>query len=529
MFDLLIRGGMVIDGTGKTPYRADIGIQDGKIQAVGALGDAQAAETIAAEGLHVTPGFINTHSHSDIVLLFENRGENMLSQGITTEVAGHCGETVIPLSDTIVSDFKKWLPDERLREIQSLGRDPRHVMEYIGSRGAGTNVALMVGHGTIRSEVMGYDDRIPTAQDMERMKALLAEAMEAGAFGMSSGLIYPPGVYAREEELVELCKTAAAFGGIYASHMRNESDRVVEAVAETIRVAEKAGLPALISHHKIAGKHNWGRSKDTLALIDAANRRGVKVRCDQYPYHAGATSLLSALPPAYASEGQAGYVGKLRDAGIRKEIKQLLRRGDAGFENLIWYCGYDGVLVLHAPTTPEAQGKTIADIADMRGDEPEDVIFDLVVANNGDIQAAFFSMDEGDIRRIMQSPYSMGATDAYYANAYLSCDHPRFKGSFVKILSDYVRDKKVLPLEEAVRKLTSLPADMLGLKTKGVLAEGFDADIVIFDYTALRATSDFTHPLAPNEGVKYVLVNGKIALKDDEATGVCAGRLLRRQ
>ena len=357
MFDLLIRGGLIIDGTGKAPYRADIGIQGDKIQAVGALGDAQAAETINAGGLHVAPGFINTHSHSDIVLLFENMGENMLSQGITTEVAGHCGESVIPLSDTMVSDFKKWLPDERLREIQSLGRDPRLVMEYIGSRGAGTNVALMVGHGTIRSEVMGYDDRIPTAQDMERMKALLSEAMEAGAFGMTSGLIYPPGVYAREEELVELCKTAAAFGGIYASHMRNESDRVVEAVAETIRVAEKAGLPALISHHKIAGKHNWGKSRDTLALIDAANRRGVKVRCDQYPYHAGATSLLSALPPAYASEGQAGYVGKLRDAGIRQEIKQQLRCGDAGFENLIWYCGFDGVLVLHAPAAPGGAGK----------------------------------------------------------------------------------------------------------------------------------------------------------------------------
>lgn len=529
MFDLMIRGGMVIDGTGKAPYRADIGIKGDKIQEIGDLGDAQATETIDAEGLYVTPGFINTHSHSDLVLLFENKGENMLSQGITTEVTGHCGESVIPLSKTMVADFKKWLPDDRLREIQSLGRDPRSVMDYIGSRGAGTNVALMVGHGTIRSEVMGYDDRTPTAQEMDRMKALLAETMEAGAFGMTSGLIYLPGVYAREEELVELCKTAAAFGGIYCSHMRNESDRVVEAVAETIRVAEKAGLPALISHHKIAGKHNWGKSKETLALIEAANGRGVKVRCDQYPYHAGATSLLSAMPPAYASGGQEGYVGKLKDAGIRQEIKQLLRCGDAGFENLIWDSGYEGILVLHAPATPEAQGMTIADIAAIRGDEPEDVIFDLIVANNGDIQAAFFTMDEEDIRRIMQSPYAMGATDAYFKSAYLPCDHPRFKGSFVKILSEYVRDKKVLPLEEAVRKLTSLPADMLGLKTKGVLARGFDADIVIFDYKTLRATSDFIHPLAPNEGVKYVLVNGKIALKDDEATGVCAGRLLRRR
>lgn len=529
MFDLLIRDGMIVDGTGKEPYSASIGIKDGTIRAMGDLPDAQAAETIHAQGLYVTPGFINTHSHSDIVLLFENKGENMLSQGITTEVAGHCGESVIPLSDTMAADFKSWLPDDKFAQIQCLRRDPRSIMEVIGKSALGTNMALMVGHGTIRSEVMGYDDRIPSMQDMDKMKALLAEAMEAGAFGMTSGLIYPPGVYAREEELIEMCKTVAAYGGIYASHMRNESDHVIDAVAETIRVAEKAGLPALISHHKIAGKHNWGKSRDTLALIDQANQKGLKVRCDQYPYHAGATNLISALPPMYASEGQLEYVNKLKDNNIRQAIKRLLRRSDAGFENLIFYCGYDGVLILHAPITPEAQGKTILEIANMQDQEPEEVIFDLIIANNGNIQAAFFSMGEEDIQRIMKSKYAMGATDAYFTNDYLSSDHPRFKGAFIKILSEYVRDKKVLPLSEAVRKLTSMPADMAGLKSKGTLALGYDADIVIFDYTSLRATSDFVHPLAPNEGVKYVLVNGKIALKDDVATGVLAGRLLTKR
>jgi N-acyl-D-amino-acid deacylase len=529
MFDLLIRDGTVIDGTGKEPYCASIGIKDGTIQAIGDLQDAQSAETINAQGLHVTPGFINTHSHSDIVLLFDNKGENMLSQGITTEVAGHCGESVIPLSDIMLSDFKTWLPEELFREIQNLRRDPRSIMEHISKSGPGTNIALMVGHGTIRSKVMGYDDRIPTIQDMDKMKALLQEAMEAGAFGMTSGLIYPPGVYAQEDELIQMCIIVAAYGGIYASHMRNESDRVVDSVAETIRVAEIAGLPALISHHKIAGKHNWGKSKDTLTLIDQANQKGLKIRCDQYPYHAGATSLISALPPAFASDGQLEYVNKLKDGQIRHTIKQLLRRSDAGFENLISYSGYDGVLVLYAPLTTWAQGKTILEIAIAQGEEPEDVIFDLIIANNGNIQAAFFSMGEEDIQRIMQSQYAMGATDAYFTNAYLSCDHPRFKGAFIKILSEYVRDKKVLPLPEAIRKLTSLPANMVGLKSKGVLAEGYDADIVVFDYASLRATSDFVNPLAPNEGVRFVLVNGKIAVKDDEATGVRAGKLLYKR
>jgi N-acyl-D-amino-acid deacylase len=470
MFDLLIRDGMIIDGTGKQPYCASIGVKDGTIQAIGELKDAQAAETIDAHGLYVTPGFINTHSHSDIVILLENQGENMLSQGITTEVAGHCGESVIPLSGVMLSDFKAWLPDDRFQELSLLRRDPRSVMEHIEKSAPGTNVALMVGHGTIRSEVMGFDDRIPSAQDMDKMKALLTEALQAGAFGMTSGLIYPPGVYAREDELIELCKTVAAYGGIYTSHMRNESDHVIDSVAETIRVAEKAGLPALISHHKIAGKHNWGKSQDTLALIDEANQKGLKVRCDQYPYHAGATSLISALPPEYASDGPLGYVNKLKDNQIRQRIKQLLKSSDAGFENLIWYSGYDGVLVLHAPQTIWAQGKTILEIANERGEEPEEVIFDLVIANNGNVQAAFFSMGEEDIRRIMKSRYAMGATDAYFTNAYLSSDHPRFKGAFIKILSEYVRDKQVLPLQEAVRKLTSLPADMVGLKSKGILA-----------------------------------------------------------
>jgi N-acyl-D-amino-acid deacylase len=429
----------------------------------------------------------------------------------------------------MLSDMKAFLPEDRFVELQSLPRDARSIMEHIGKSALGTNVAFLVGHGTIRSEAMGFADRVPCAHDMDRMKALLAEAMQAGAFGMTSGLIYPPGVYAREDELIELCKSVSAYGGIYATHMRSESDHVVESVEESIRLAENADLPVLISHHKIGGKQNWGKSKETLERIEQANQRALKIRCDQYPYHAGATSLITALPPVYATNGRLEYVNKLKDKSIRQSIRQYLQQKDTGFENLICQSGYDGILILHAPATPWALEKTIYEIANELHVEPIDAVFDLMIANGGDVMAAFFTMCEEDIQRIMKSKYAMGATDAYYTNEFLSAGHPRFAGSFIKILSEYVRDKKIIPLTEAVRKLTSMPADLLGLNSKGILAKGYDADIAILDYAYLRASSDFLNPLAPNAGVKYVIVNGKVALKNDVATGVYAGRILYKR
>ncbi len=528
MLDYFIEGGSILDGRGGEPYTANVGIQNGEIRFVGASEHVQARETIAAAGLCVAPGFINTHSHTDIVLLFEQRGENILGQGITTEVAGNCGISLIPFSEAIRSDLRSALSDDTFREIKRLYSAPHAFMDQISRLTFGTNIALLVGHGMIRSEVMGYENRPATPGELERMRALLAEAMEMGAFGLSSGLIYPPGVFAGEHELTALCETAAEYDGIYASHIRSESDHVVESVEETIRVSECAGLPALISHHKIGGRHNWGKSRETLALIESANARGQKVRCDQYPYAAGATNLMNALPPKYAENGQAAYLKKLESAQMRNEITRLMKSRDAGFENLILHSGYDGVLVLGAPNTPSAQGKTILALARERNCEPEQIVFDLILENNGNVQAAFFTMAEEDIRQIMRSRYTMGGTDAFYENPYLTSDHPRFRGSFVKILSEYARDQGVMPLPEAVRKLTSLPADLLGLRTKGIIAEGYDADVIIFDEDALRAGSSYFEPHAPNEGVHYVFVNGQIALRDDSATGVLAGELLRK-
>ncbi|HBW37554.1 amidohydrolase family protein [Desulfosporosinus sp. BICA1-9] len=530
MFDIIIKNGIIVDGTGEKRYKGNIGIKDGKITFVGSCCEneiSEAKEIINAEGLIITPGFIDFHSHSDFVLLVETRATNMLKQGITTEVTGHCGLSLIPLSDEIVRQMKPYIPSEKYNELAVISRRPPDIISKIEKSNLGTNIAFLVGHGTIRAEVMGYEDRKPSDKELEKMKALIREAMEAGAIGMSSGLIYPPGVYAKEEELTELCKIVSEHGGIYTSHMRSESNFVIDSVKETIRIGENAKLPVVISHHKIAGKQNWGKSKETLKLIEEANFKGIKVRLDQYPYKAGATSLMSALPPNYAVDGFSKLLEKLQDKKIRHEIKQLLMSNQVDFENLIYGCGLDGVLIVEAPTTKELCGKTIAQLAKELNKDPYDTIFDLLIENEGNVGAVYFMMDYEDIERIMAYKFTMGGTDAIYINEQLPAGHPRFTGTFTKILSEYIRDKKIVSLEEGIRKLTSMPADIAGFSTKGIIKEGYDADLVILDYENLKANSDFINPSAPNEGVKYVLVNGKIAVKDDTITGICAGKVIR--
>lgn len=527
MLDILIKNGTIINGSGKKRYKGNIGLKDGKIEFIGCCCEKEAKETIDAEGLIVTPGFIDFHSHSDITLLYETRAINMLGQGITTELTGHCGMTLAPKVDEVFSMIKHYVDDEKYEELGKTSETVAGFLDYIEKSRLGTNVGFFVGHGAVRGKVLGYENRKPAKKELEKMKDIVREAMEAGALGMSTGLIYPPGVYADEDELVELCKVVAEYGGIYASHMRSEGNWIIESVKETIRIGEKAGVSVVISHHKIAGKQNWGKSKETLALVEEANQRGVKVRLDQYPYKAGATGLIDALPPKYAVDGPIKLLEKLKDEKIRKEMKEQLMSSEADFENLIYGCGLDGVLILDARITKDLSGKTIAQIAKELNKDPYDTIFDLIIDNKGEVEAAYFMMDDEDIERIMKHKFVMGGTDSAHVSEKIPAGHPRFTGTFVKILSKYVRDKGIVELEEGIRKLTSLPADIAELKTKGLLKEGYDADIVIFDYENLKANSDFTNPSAPNEGIKYVLVNGKVAVKNDAVTGICAGKVIR--
>lgn len=528
MFDILIMNGTIVDGTGNKRFKGSIGIKDGKIEFAGSGCKKEAKEIIEAEGLVVTPGFIDFHSHSDFVILAESRAMNTLKQGITTEITGHCGVSAVPLTEEMLGSLKEMASGEEYEELSKMPGSSKDVLEYINKRPLGTNVAFLCGHGTIRSIVMGYENRKPTEAELDEMKALVGQAMKAGALGMSTGLIYPPGVYADEEEIVELCKVVAEYGGIYASHMRSESKNVVESVKETIRVAEITGIPVVISHHKIAGKDNWGKSKETLKSVEEANARGLKVRLDQYPYQAGATDLINALPPKFAVDGKEKLLEKLKDKNIRNEMKELLSDKEADFENLIYGAGLDGVLIGDVAGAPELCGKTVAKIAEELNKDPYDVIFDLLLESKGSVGAAYFLMGEEDIERIMAYKYTMGGTDSCYVNESMPAGHPRFTGTFTRILSEYIRDRGIVGLEEGIRKMTSMAADMAGFKYKGVIKEGYDADIVIFDYDNLKVNSDFINPDAPNEGVKYVIVNGEIAVKDDAVTGALAGRVLLR-
>lgn len=526
MYDLLIKNGFIVDGTGMKGFNGSVGIKGGKIEFVGDYDSSEAETIIDAEGLTITPGFIDCHSHSDFNFFFESRAINKLQQGITTEITGHCGVSIIPVTDKFLKEAKSLIDTDEYNELVKISKNTKRVIEHLKGKQLGTNISLLCAHGNIRSEIMGYENRKPTEKELNKMKDLVRECMEAGAIGMSTGLIYPPGVYAEEEEIIELCKVVAEYDGIYATHMRNESEFVIESVEEAIRVAEFTGITVIISHHKIAGKSNWGKSLETLKLVEKANERGLNVGIDQYPYEAGATDLINALPPKYAIDGKESLLKKLKDNVIRNEIKEMMSTEHSDFENLVLGAGFNGVLIVGASATPEFEGKTLDEIAKDLNKDPYDALFDLLVENNGSVGALYFLMGDEDIERIMTNKLTMGGTDYSYISEKLPAAHPRGTGTFVKIISEYIRDKKITTLEEGIRKLTSAATNLVGLRSKGILKKGYDADIVIFDYENLRAESDYKTPSAPNHGVKYVIINGQIVVKDDNVTGVYSGKLI---
>lgn len=527
MFDILIVNADIIDGTGKKRYKSNIGIKDNKIVSLGNTIANQATVVIDAQGLIVTPGFIDFHSHSDYFSLFIDAGaRNMLEQGVTTQIVGQCGLSALPLSSELLKFIQPYISVEKYRMLSTIGNGARGILDYVSKQALGTNIAFLAGHGTIRTKVMGYKNSKPSPEELMGMKMIVRDSMEAGAIGLSTGLLYPPGVFALEDELIELCKVVKEYGGIYASHIRDEGNFVIESVQEAIRIGAKADLPVVISHHKIAGKNNWGKSKETLRLIEEANENGLKVRLDQYPYEASCTTLISAIPPQYTTEGETRLLEKLKNSEIREEIKAIIAKNQGNFDNLIYNSGLDGVLIVEAPSTKELCGKTVPQIAEELNKDPYDTIFDLIIENQGKVFAACFEMNEKDLERIMSCKYTMGGTDAAGSVIEIEAKHPRETATFIKILSSYVRDKKIVTLEEGIRKLTSMPADMAGLGKKGIIKEGYDADIVILDYENLRANADFANPSSPNEGIKYVLVNGKIAVKDDASVGVYAGEVI---
>ena len=519
MFDLVVRNGKVIDGTSNPWYRANIAVVDGKIASIGML-DADAEQVIDAEGLVVAPGFIDSHSHSDLMLVAEPEARQKIMQGITTEVVGQDGLGEAPLRDDIVDDWRRYLSG--LNGDPDIEWDWRSFAEYLDkleASGPATNVASLVGHGNLRLLAMGMEDRTPTTLELEKMKNLLAEAMKQGAFGLSTGLIYPPCVYADTYELMELCKVASAHGGLFVVHMRNESDRLLESIEEVITIGKEAGIHVHISHFKASRERNWGKVVDALGMLEKARMGGVVVTVDQYPYTAGST-FLSSLLPVWAHEGGTErMLERLRDQEARTRMVADMMEDERGRG---W--GWGNILVTSVSTqgNKRFEGRTLQEIAESRKQSPLDAVFDLILEEENAVSMASFSMSEEDVRTVMQSPLQMFCTDGIV----LGKPHPRAYGSFPRVLGRYVGEG-VVSLEEAVRKMTSLPAQTFGLHDRGLLRPGMCADITIFDPDTVIDKATYRDPIQFPEGIEYVIVNGVVTVDRGEHTGACGGRILR--
>jgi N-acyl-D-amino-acid deacylase len=531
-FDLLIRNGRIVDGAGNPYYTADIGISGGKIARIRKNMDpASAGRVIDASGSVVCPGFFDTHSHDDVYLLVSPQCEDKVLQGVTTDVIGNCGHTPVPLTEEHRAEITEALKVMSGQRVSAVDLDVKTFADYLRKLEGldpGINVVPLVGHSTVRTAVMGMANRAPSDAELNRMKSLVAGAMEDGAFGLSTGLIYAPGNYARTEEIIELTKVAAGFNGMYATHMRSEGDQEFAAIAEAIRIGEEAGVPVHIAHHKVVGKSNWGNSVKTLGMMAEARARGVEVTCDQYPYRAGSTYLAAVLPPAVLAGGPEVSLRKMKDASFRAEVVQMIEKGDqTGWENLIRGAGFDG-LMISVSKHEKYVGKTVADIAKMENKNPYDVIFDLVAEESIGVIVILFMMGEEDVVRIMRNPWTMIGSDGIPGFG-VNKVHPRMSGTFPRVLGKYVREDGVLTLEDAIRKMTSLSAQTFGVQNKGLLKEGFDADIVVFDPATIIDTATYEEPNQGPKGIHYVLVNGEVAADHGKITGATSGKVLRRQ
>ena len=527
VFDIVIRGGTVYDGTGSPGRRVDVGITGDRIAAVGDLGTASGRTTIDATGLAVAPGFINMLSWATESLLADGRSQGDIRQGVTLEIFGE-GSSMGPLNDAM----KKRIVDE-MGDIkyEITWTTLSEYLRELERRGISTNVASFIGATTIREHVIGLEDRKPTADQLDRMRTLVRQEMEAGALGIGSSLIYAPAFYASTEELIELCTVAARYRGKYISHMRSEGNRLVEAVEELIRISREAKIPAEIYHLKAAGKANWHKIDAVVAMVERARKEGLKITADMYTYPAGATGLDAAMPPWVLDGGYEAAYKRLRDSATRKKIAQAITTPANEWENLYLAAGSpDRVLLVEfkSEALKPLTGKTLAEVAKLRGESVTDTIMNLVLEDRSRVGTVYFMMSEDNIRKQIALPWvSFGSDAASMAPEppfTKSSAHPRAYGNFARLLGRYVRDEKVIPLEEAVRRLSGLPATNLELDRRGFLRDGTFADVVVFDPARVEDHATFEKPHQYAVGMRHVFVNGTQVLKDGEHTGAKPGR-----
>jgi N-acyl-D-amino-acid deacylase len=538
-FDVIIKNGDIVDGTGNPGYRADIGIRSGRIAEIGYLKNDRADEIIDAADLTVSPGFIDMHSHSDAAIYFDNTLPSTIRQGITTSVLGNCGDNLAPLPLETRQDYLKlysvFAPPGLSFDAVPWSTFGEY-LDCMDRHKCVANAAHLVGFGTVRvAGGPGFEDRPPTDDEVKRMQSLVKEAMQAGAFGMSTGLIYAPQAYARTDEIISLAKVVADYHGLYCSHIRGEGATVVDAVKEVINITENSGCRGgHIGHHKVAGKAYWGKSRETLQLMEDANAGGLSITCDQYPYNRGMTSLITLLPPWVHTGGLTNLIERLKDPACRVRIKEDVNRGIAGWENWIKDAGFEAIYIASVKTENwrDVEGKSIADITRLRGKTDEwETLFDLLIDENGEVTMTIELMDEEDIRRIMKARYTMIGTDAWGVNPDgvlgHGKPHPRYYGTYPRILGKYVREEGLLTLEDAVRKMTSFPAQRLGLTDRGLLKPGMWADVVILDARHVIDQATYIEPHQFPRGIIHVLVNGRIVVNDGQQSDALPGKVLR--
>jgi N-acyl-D-amino-acid deacylase len=528
-YDVLIRNGVVYDGTGAPPRRVDLAISGDRIAAVGDLEEARASEVVDAGGLAVAPGFINMLSWATESLLVDGRSLSDIEQGVTTEIFGE-GSSMGPLSPEMKARAER---TQGALEYDITWTTLGEYLQTLERAGVSPNVASFIGAATIREHVIGLDERPATAEEMEQMRALVRQEMEAGALGIGSSLIYAPGAYASTEELIELCKVAAQYDGKYISHMRSESTRLLEAIDELLRIAREAGIPAEIYHLKAAGEANWPTLDAAIAKIEEARAEGLKITADMYTYTAGATGLTAAVPPSRLEGGLEAFVERLGDPAWRRQVAAEMRRPATDWESLYQAAGSpDRVLLVQfrSDKLKPLTGKTLGEVARQRGTSDIDTILDLIAEDGTRVGAVYFLMSEDNVRKQLRLPWVTFGSDAGSIapeGVFLrSSVHPRAYGNVARLLGRYVRDEQLIPLEAAIHRLSGLPASNLGLEARGQLGSGMFADVVIFDPKTITDHATYERPHQLASGVEHVWVNGVRVLKDGEHTGARPGRAL---
>jgi len=529
-YDVVIRGGTIYDGSGAAPRVADLAIQGDRIAAIGDLGRARGKLEVDAKALAVAPGFINMMSWANESLIADGRSQSDIRQGVTLEVMGE-GNSMGPLNDRMKQEMRARQGDIKYEiEWTTLGE----YLEYLERRGVSPNVASFIGAATPRVYVIGKDDRPPAPAELDQMRALVRQAMEEGALGVASSLVYPPGFFAKTDELIALAKVAAEYGGIYVSHLRSEGEELIEAVEEFLAIVRGAGIRGEIYHLKAAGQDNWPKFDRVIEMIEKARAEGLKVTADIYTYPASSTGLNSTMPPWAQDGGFDAFLKRLRDPAMRRKIAREMRTSKKGWENMYLQAGSPDRILLVGFKNEKLKpltGKTLGEIARLRGKSPEETAMDLILEDESEIATVYFSQSEDNVRKAIRLPWVSFCSDSASVapeGVFLrSSVHPRAYGSFARLLGKYVREEKLIPLEEAIRKLAALPAENLKLDRRGRLREGYFADVVVFDPQRIQDHATYEKPHQYATGVRHVFVNGVQVLKDGEHTGAKPGRVVR--